>query len=45
MGRDALIEDLRFAAANDFFVKPYAIGPVVDVNLPRGISAEVGFLV
>ena len=29
---------------NDFFVKPYAIGPVVDVNLPRGISAEVGFL-
>jgi hypothetical protein len=29
---------------NDFFVKPYAIGPVVDVNLPRGFSAEVGFL-
>ena len=29
---------------NDFFVKPYAIGPTVDVNLPRGISAEVGFL-
>ena len=29
---------------NDLLVKPYAIGPTVDVNLFRGISAEVGFL-
>ncbi len=29
---------------NDFFVKPYAIGPTVDINLSRGVSAEVGFL-
>ena len=29
---------------NKFFIKPYAIGPIVDVNLPHGISAEVGFL-
>lgn len=29
---------------NDFFVKPYAIGPIVEVNLPQGVSAEVGFL-
>jgi hypothetical protein len=29
---------------NDLLVKPHAIGPTVDVNLFRGISAEVGFL-
>src|ERR1035441_9634824 len=29
---------------NDFFVKPYSIGPIVGVNLRWGISAEVGFL-
>jgi len=29
---------------NDFFVKPYAVGPTVAVNLPWGISAEAGFL-
>jgi len=29
---------------NDFFVKPYAIGPIVDVNFPYGFSVEGGFL-
>ncbi|SPF39949.1 hypothetical protein SBA4_2450006 [Candidatus Sulfopaludibacter sp. SbA4] len=29
---------------NNFFVKPYAFGPTADVNLPWGVSAEVGFL-
>jgi hypothetical protein len=29
---------------NDFLSKPYAIGPVLDLNLPRDISVEVGFL-
>jgi len=27
---------------NDLFVKPYAVGPVVDVNFPHGISVEAG---
>ncbi len=29
---------------NDLIVKPYTVGATVDVNLPRGISVEVGFL-
>lgn len=29
---------------NDFLARPYAVGPAVDVNLPLGISAEVGLL-
>jgi hypothetical protein len=29
---------------NDFSVKPYAIGAEADVNLPLGISAEIGLL-
>ena len=29
---------------NDFLVKPYAIGPTVEVHLVRGFSVESGFL-
>jgi hypothetical protein len=29
---------------NAFFMKPYAIGPVIDVNLPANVSVELGFL-
>jgi hypothetical protein len=29
---------------DDFFIKPYSIGPILDINLPRGISTELGFL-
>jgi hypothetical protein len=29
---------------NDFFVKPYAVGPKVEVNLHWGVSVEAGLL-
>src|ERR1035441_8522663 len=28
---------------NDFFLKPYSVGGIVDVHLPLGFSAEAGF--
>jgi len=35
---------VTFQAPNDFYQKPYAVGPTVDVNLPWNISFETGML-
>lgn len=35
---------ISFEAPNDFYQKPYAVGPTLDVNLPWNISLEAGML-
>src|ERR1017187_294042 len=34
--------DVTFLAPNDFYQKPYAVGPTVEVNLPWHLSLEAG---
>jgi hypothetical protein len=38
------VNNVTFQAPNDFYQKPYAVGPAVEVNLPWRFSLEVGML-
>jgi hypothetical protein len=36
--------DVTFQAPNDFYQKPYAVGPTVEISLPWHLSLEAGML-
>ena len=36
--------DIAFQAPNDFYQKPYAVGPTVEINLPWHLSLAAGML-
>jgi len=43
-GPDCLGPGASNCGPNDLLVKPYAVGPVVDINFLQGFSVEAGFL-